>query len=178
MAETASIARPYSRAVFDLAHETQAYDAWQLALDNLVVISEDDDFIKLSNDPKISSSQLTDLLLSLSASSLPAGGENLLKLLVSNDRLDAVADIRDQYQELVAKAQSAITAEVTTARALTEQQKTALSSALNERLGLQVSIEETVDETLLGGAVIKAGDLVIDGSAKGRIEKLSSALKR
>ena len=90
----------------------------------------------------------------------------------------ALSDIKRQYEQLVAQAEAKINAQVTTAMALSNAQKDALASALEKRLGLQVELEEIIDGSLIGGAIVKAGDLVIDGSAKGRIEKLSTALAR
>jgi F-type H+-transporting ATPase subunit delta len=79
---------------------------------------------------------------------------------------------------LVAKAKKLVNAQVITAKALSAEQKKSLAVALEAKLGLKVTIEETVDTSLMGGAIVKAGDLVIDGSAKGRIEKLTTALMR
>lgn len=109
---------------------------------------------------------------------LPEGGGNFLNLLVNNDRISVLSDIEQQFGELVAKAQASVNAQVITAIALSESQKSSLATALEQRLGLKVNLQESVDADLVGGAIIKAGDLVIDGSAKGRIEKLTSALMR
>ena len=130
------------------------------------------------SDPRVSSSKVSDLLIDLSKDTLPEGGTNLINLLVQNDRLSALPDIANQYSDLVAKAKATINAQVRSAMALTEEQKSSLSSALEARLGMKVELEETIDTSLVGGAIIKAGDLVIDGSAKGRIEKLTTALLR
>ncbi|MCL4131698.1 UNVERIFIED_CONTAM: hypothetical protein GTU68_042510 [Idotea baltica] len=178
MADNASIARPYAKAVFDLAQETNSFSEWSTALVQLAAISNDEDFSTLVNDPRIEDSRIADLLVDLGKESLPEGGANLVTLLVKNGRVGALADIEEQFNELVAKAQSSINAQVTTAMALTEDQKSSLASALEARLGLKVKLEETVDTNLVGGAIVKAGDLVIDGSAKGRIEKLTTALLR
>jgi len=148
MADNASIARPYAKAVFDLAH------------------------------PRVNGDKVAELLTDLAKDSLPEGGANLVNLLVQNDRLDALADIQQQYVELVAKANALVNAQVITAKALTDDQKSSLAAALETRLGMKVELEETVDTDLVGGAIIKAGDLVIDGSAKGRIEKMTTALMR
>jgi len=174
----ASIARPYAKAVFDLALESNAFDAWSTALEQLAVISDDADFSALVSDPRVDGAKVAELLTDLAKDSLPDGGANLINLLVQNDRLDTLADINQQYTDLVAKAKALVNAEVITARPLTDDQKSSLASALEQRLGLKVELEETVDADLVGGAIIKAGDLVIDGSAKGRIEKLTTALMR
>ncbi|MBX2849843.1 MAG: F0F1 ATP synthase subunit delta [Acidiferrobacterales bacterium] len=178
MSDNASIARPYAQAVFDLAQETNSFNEWSGALAQLAAISHDEDFSALVSDPRIENDRVTDLLVDLGKDSLPEGGANLVTLLVKNGRVGALADIEEQFSALVAKAQSSVNAHVTTAMALTEDQKASLASALEARLGLKVKLEETVDASLVGGAIVKAGDLVIDGSAKGRIEKLTTALMR
>lgn len=178
MADNASIARPYAKAVFDLAQETDSFESWTDALSQLSAISNDDTLSALVNDPRVESSKIADLLIDLAKESLPEGGTNFVNLLVQNNRLETLVDIEQQFGDLVAKAKASINAEVITAMALTEDQKSSLSSALEARLGLKVSIEETVDASLVGGAIVKAGDLVIDGSARGRIEKLTTALLR
>lgn len=178
MADNASIARPYAKAVFDLAQETGSYESWTAALEQLSAISQDDDFNALVQDPRVDDQKTAELMIDLAKDALPEGGANLVNLLVQNDRLAALTDVQQQYGDLVAKAQASVNAEVITAMALTDDQKSSLAAALEKRLGLKVQLEETVDANLVGGAVIKAGDLVIDGSAKGRIEKLTTALMR
>ncbi len=178
MADNASIARPYAKAVFDLAHESGSHESWSTALEQLAVISNDADFSALVSDPRVNADKVTELLTDLAKDSLPEGGANLVSLLVQNDRLDALADISQQYGDLVAKANALVNAQVITAKALTDDQKSSLAAALETRLGMKVELEETVDADLVGGAIIKAGDLVIDGSAKGRIEKMTTALMR
>jgi len=178
MADNASIARPYAKAVFDLAQETNSFDEWSSALENLAAISQDDAFIALVNDPRVEGSKTAELLADVAKDSLPEGGTNLINLLVQNDRVLALADIKQQYGDLVAKAKAIVNAKVTTALPLTSDQKSSLQAALETRLGMKVEIDESVDASLVGGAIIQAGDLVIDGSAQGRIEKLTSALMR
>ncbi|MFT6034032.1 MAG: F-type H+-transporting ATPase subunit delta [Arenicella sp.] len=178
MADNASIARPYAKAVFDLAQQENAFDAWTTALEQLAVISNDADFNALVSDPRVEGVKVAELLTDLAKDSLPEGGANLIKLLVQNDRVQSLVDINQQYTDLVAKANALVNADVITAKPLTEDQKSSLAAALEKRLGLKVQLEETVDADLIGGAIIKAGDMVIDGSAKGRIEKLTTALMR
>ena len=178
MADNASIARPYAKAVFDLAQETNAFDAWSSALEQLALISQDESFRTLVADPRVDDSQVIELLTGIAQDNLPEGGTNFINMLVQNDRLLALPDIHQQFEAHVAKARAMVNADVVTARALTNDQRSALAAALQAKLGMQVELSETVDSSLIGGAIIKAGDLVIDGSAKGRIEKLSSVLMR
>ena len=178
MADTASIARPYAKAVFDLAQETSSFEGWSAALEQLAAISGDSGFSALVSDPRVEDSKITELLLDLTKDALPENGANLVNLLVQNGRLGALADIHQLYGDLVAKAQATVNAEVLTAMALSEDQKSSLSSALEVRLGMKVNLEETIDASLMGGAIVKAGDMVIDGSAKGRLQKLTTVLMR
>jgi F-type H+-transporting ATPase subunit delta len=178
MADNASTARPYAKAIFELAQESATFDGWSDAMAKISAIVGDESFTALASDPRVESARIADLLIELSQDVLPTGGDNFINLLVQNDRLGAVHDIAQQYSEMVAKAQASVNAEVITARALSDSQKANLEAALEQRLGLKVSLQESVDPSLIGGAIVKAGDLVIDGSARGRIEKLTSALLR
>jgi F-type H+-transporting ATPase subunit delta len=178
MASNASVARPYAQAVFELAGEAGTLGAWSEALAVLAAVASDESFALLLDDPRVDHGQVSDLLTELAADKLPEGGENFIRLLVRNDRVEALPDISRQYDLRVAEARKSVNAEVITAWALSEEQKTRLSAALEIRLGCSVTLEETIDKQLLGGAVLKAGDLVIDGSAAGRIRKLATNLAR
>ena len=176
MADNASIARPYAKAVFDLATEANQHDDWTNALDVLATIASDNDFVDVVASPQVKAEQLEELVIGIVGDKLPDGGNNFVKLLAQNERLEVLPDVQQQYALLLAESRKSIEAEVLTARPLSDEQKTKLTEALQIRLGVTVSIIETVDESLVGGAIVKAGDLVIDGSAKGRVEKLAIAL--
>jgi F-type H+-transporting ATPase subunit delta len=178
MASSASVARPYAQAVFELAGETEGLDAWADCLAMLSAVASNADFAAILEDPRVDDDQISNLLTGLVADRLPEGGENFIRLLVRNDRVEVLPDISKQYDLRVAEARKSINAEVVTAQALSDEQKENLSSSLASRLGCTVTLTESVDAGLLGGAVVKAGDLVIDGSAAGRIRKLAINLAR
>ena len=178
MADNAALARPYAKAVFDIAQQSNAFDDWAHALESLASISLNEQFNALLSDPRVGTQQLVDLLTDLNKDALPDGGTNFINLLAQNNRLGVLADISAQYTELVAKAKALVNAQVISALALSDEQKAAITEALEQRLNMQVALSETVDAQLIGGAIIKAGDLVIDGSAQGRIEKLTSVLMK
>ena len=136
MADNATIARPYAKAVFDYAQESNSFDEWTTALDQLAVISVDESFSAVVNDPRVEDSKVTQLLIDLSKDVLPAGGTNFITLLVQNERLDSLQDVQQQYADLVANAKAIVTADVTTAIALSEDQKSSLIQALEQRLSL------------------------------------------
>lgn len=176
MADNASIARPYAKAVFDLATESGNQDAWNVALESLAIIAQDEAFGNALNSPQIKPEQLEELVLGVLGKKIPEGANNFIKLLAQNGRLETLQDLQQQYALLLAESRKSIEAEVLTARPLSVDQKLNLTDALQTRLGVTVSLLETVDESLVGGAIVKAADLVIDGSAKGRVEKLTIAL--
>ena len=176
MADNASIARPYAKAVFDLATENSNQDDWAATLESLAAIAQDEEFGKAVSSPQVTAEQLEELVLGVLGKKIPTGGDNFIKLLAQNGRLESLPEVQQQYALLLAESRKSIEAEVLTARPLSADQKSNLTEALQTRLGVSVSIVETIDESLVGGAIVKAGDLVIDGSAKGRVEKLAIAL--
>ena len=99
-----------------------------------------------------------------------------LALLAENNRLQLLDEIAVNFEELREEAEQVMTADVTSARALTAEQEKNISVALKKRLGRDVTLNVDVDESLLGGAIIRAGDLVIDGSALGKLNRLANAI--
>lgn len=178
MAGTSSLARPYARAVFELAQESKDFKSWSQALAFLAALVSDESIQDLINNPRVEQERLEELFDDLCGDRVPEGGRNLLRLMMANDRLPLTPDVAAQYEILRAEAEGTVEAEVRTAKPISDEQRTQLSRALEKRLGRKVNLTVHEDDTLLGGAVIRAGDLIIDGSAKGRLEKLASALQR
>lgn len=178
MAGTSSLARPYARAVFELAQESKDLKSWSEALAFLAALMSDESIQALVNNPRVEQERLQELFDDLCADRVPEGGRNLLRLMMANDRLLLMPDVAAQYERLRSEAEGSVDAEVRSAKPMSDEQKTQLSKALEKRLGRKINMTVHEDATLLGGAVIRAGDLVIDGSAKGRLEKLASALQR
>lgn len=178
MAGTSSLARPYAQAVFELARESNDYKSWSKALAFLAALVEDKKVQDLISNPRVERERLLDLFNELCGDRLPDRGRNLLRLMAQNSRLLVLPDVAAQYEVMRAEAEGTIDAQVRSAKPLSDEQKKRLSEALEKRLGRKVNLTVMEDGSLLGGAVIHAGDLVIDGSAKGRLEKLASALQR
>jgi len=116
------------------------------------------------------------LLADIAGELMSDDARNFLALLAENNRLMLLTYIKVIFEELRAEAEQVITADVTTARALTPEQEKNISAALKKRLGRDVTLNSNVDESLLGGAIIRAGDLVIDGSALGKLNRLANAI--
>lgn len=178
MAGTSSLARPYARAVFELAQESKDLKAWSEALAFLAALVSDESIQGLINNPRVEQERLQALFDDLCGDRVPEGGRNLLRLMMANDRLLLMPDVAAQYELMRAEAEGSVEAEVRSAKPMSDEQQAQLAKALEKRLGRKVNMTVYEDDTLLGGAIIRAGDLVIDGSAKGRLEKLASALQR
>jgi F-type H+-transporting ATPase subunit delta len=176
MAETITIARPYAQAIFDLAQEQDELSGWSemLALGSAVV--SNDEMAALIENPNISKEQVIDLILDICGDALNDTGKNMIRVLANNHRLKVLPEIAELYEIERATAEGTIKAEVVSATSLTPEQQQSITSALKKRLGREVTLECKTDESLGGGAVIRAGDLVIDGSVVGKLERLASEL--
>lgn len=178
MAEKSTIARPYAQAVFELARDQQALDKWSTIMTNLSLVIQQPEMLQIIQSPDVASDRVIELIGGIIGDELDESGINLLKLLAENERLALVPEIAALYEAERSEAEGAIDAEVTSAHPLSEEQQTALSGALAKRLGREINLAASVDETLIGGAIIRAGDLVIDGSAIAQLGKMNRELMR
>ncbi len=176
MSEQSSLARPYAKAIFELARESNDFSNWSDQLDLLSVIASDPDMLNIAKEPAVSESQITDLILDVAGEQFDEQARNLVKLLVSNDRLAAAADINQQFVVMRDEAEQVIEAQLITASEVDESQKQKIEAALSSRLGKQIKLEALVDESLIGGAVVRAGDWVVDGSVKAQLQDLVGAI--
>ena len=176
MLENSTIARPYATAVFELAQETGQVEEWSAMLGLLGVLTSDKDMRQLITNPRVSRQQLQDLVFDVCGAGLSDLGRNLVKLLVGAGRLQYTANIKDQYEQMRAAAEGKVDVEVVTAYTLDEQQQDSIAEIMAGRLSKQVNIVTSVDESLIGGAIIRAGDSVIDASLRGRLTELRNEL--
>ncbi len=175
MAEKATIARPYARAAFGAARERGDFAAWSGVLAAGAAVAEARGARSLFGNPNVSAQALAELIAGIAAErgvKVSVEHRNFLALLAENGRLGCLPELAAQYEALRAEVENMIDVEVVSALPLSAQQQATLSAALAKRFKRQVRITETVDPTLVGGAVVRAGDLVIDGSLKGRLERL------
>ncbi len=183
MADNNTVARPYAQAVFDLAHEAGELATWSESLDVAAQLSADGQIANYLSDPAFSNEQRLDFLTGLFAkakATVLAGsdkkGTNFLRLLIENGRVAVLAEIAEHFEALKADVEGTVDVLVTSASPLSATQQKQISTMLEKRLGREVRIETEIDENLIGGAVIKAGDVVIDGSLRARLDGLSNAL--
>ncbi len=178
MSELTTAARPYARAVFEMAQEAGVLPQWsaQLAAMSAVVAAEGS--ASLLSHPRMTKEQKADVFAEIAGDALNDQGRNLLKVLAENDRFILVPEIASIFEEMKAEAEGAVEAEIVSAQAMTDDQQRTIAAALQKRLGREVKLVAKVDPSLMGGAVIRAGDLVIDGSIQSRLKDMKAALAR
>ncbi len=176
MPSQSNVARPYAQALFELALERDALSGWDDQIKLLAVVADDPAIVDLTRNPRISATQLSGLIIDVCGDRLDQEGKNLVRLLVRNNRVHAIRDIEQAYSARRADAEKVIVAQMTTAAPLDEDRQKQFAEALQSKLGRSVHLEFEVDEELIGGAVIRAGDRVIDGSVKAQLEQLGMAL--
>ncbi len=176
MSDLTNIARPYAQAVFELARDSNDFVGWGDQLSLLANIAADSNMVELLKNPAFGNDQQISLILDICGENISADAVNLIKLLVRNDRVNVLPDIAEVYAEKRAEAESVIEADMITATPIDDIQRQAFSTALQSKLGRSVKLNFEVDEDLIGGAVIRAGDWVVDGSVKAQLEQLVGAV--
>jgi F-type H+-transporting ATPase subunit delta len=183
MADNNTVARPYATAIFELANEAGKLAAWSESLLIAGQLLADKALVEYLGNPAFSDAKRLEFLAGLFAKAgakLLAGkddhGTNFLKVLLENDRTAVMPEISTHFEALKANVENTVEATVTSATKLSSKQIAEIGAALKARLGRDVRIETAIDENLIGGAVIRAGDVVIDGSLRARLQGLATAL--
>jgi F-type H+-transporting ATPase subunit delta len=176
MAELQTLARPYAKAVFELAKETGSYQSWSEQLAAIALAVAQPAVAQLIGHPAVGKAELANAIAAALGSVITQQGRALLQLLVDNERLVAAAELSAEYELLRAQAESRIGVEITTAAPVAPEQQSLLSAAIGKRLNRAVDVQWSTDESLVAGAVIRAGDLVIDGSFSGELDRLRASL--
>ena len=176
MAELTTIARPYAQAIFELAQATDRFKAWSEMLAFAAAVSQDEHMKLAIDSTRFTRPQLAALFAEVCGDQLDEQGRNLVRTLAENRRLALLPEIAAVYEVLRAEAERSIDAQVLSAYPVTGAQQQTIAAALAKRLGRTVRLHISTDKSLLGGAIIRAGDLVIDGSVRGRLAKLASAM--
>lgn len=173
MAEKATIARPYAKAAFASARQHHAFDRWSTVLATASSVVQDERVARLLTNPSVTPEQLSGLIADISGDSMTEQTRNFLSTLASNRRLALLPEIAAMFETLRAEAENTADVQVVSAVKLDDAQKQRLAAALKKRLKREVRLHCEVDESLLGGAIVRAGDFVIDGSLKARLDRLA-----
>ena len=176
MSELTTVARPYAKAAFDFAVEAKAMDNWLSQLAFAAEVAQDETIIGyISGGASVEQAQT--LFLNVCGEQVDSQGQNFLKVMAKNERLLVLPQVLEQFIELKAEFDQEVTVDVTSAVEVTAEQKTTLSAALEKRLARKVKLNCFVDVSIVSGLVIKAGDMVIDGSVKGKLNRLATTLQ-
>ena len=176
MSQALTLARPYARAAFSLARDAGALAGWSDALGFAARVAADPEVAALLGNPKLTTAAAVELLSPPSPAVDTDAFARFIGLLADNRRLPLLPEIAGLYDELRFEAERVVKARVTSATALPAGELDTIKAALRKRFGREVEVETAVDESLIGGAVIDAGDVVIDGSLRGKLGRLQAAL--
>lgn len=187
MAEITTIARPYAKAAFTHARAAQARDAagagqatalaqWGQMLSLAAAVVAEPKMAAFLARPQLTATQQADALIAVCGDQLNAAAGNFIRQLCGNRRIFVLAAIRDQFAKMVAELQKLGEITVVSAFPMSDAQTTKVTASLQQRFAQDVHVSVEVDSTLMGGIVVRFGDLVIDASVRGRLNKLASTL--
>jgi F-type H+-transporting ATPase subunit delta len=176
MSELTTIARPYAQAAFDYAVESKTIAQWQEMLIFAGEVAKNDSMKSLVTGA-VAAEKLAEIFNGVCGEQLDQQGQNFIKILAENGRLQVLPDIAVLFGQLKADFDKEIEVDVTSAVKLKKQQQTDLSKSLEKRLARKVKLNCSVDPELVAGVRIKAGDTVIDGSLRSKLNRLSDALQ-
>lgn len=176
MIELATLARPYAEAVFKRAKETKASGEWSDMLSLLAVVMQEESLSLAVDNPNVEREEFVRLLLDICEGQINEEGENFVRLLIANNRLDLIQHISRIYEDLRAEDEGYVDVKVKTAYSLSKKDQSNLSKSLEKHLDRDVRLQIEEDNSLIGGVWIRAGDTVIDGSVLGQLQQLSKRL--
>jgi F-type H+-transporting ATPase subunit delta len=176
MAEKATIARPYAKAAFESARAHKSYDPWSQTLAIAAGVVADERVARLLTNPRVKPADLINLIAEAAGGAIDQHIRNFLVTLAENRRLGLLPEIAAMYEHLRADVENVADVEVVSAAQLSDAQRDRLAAALKQRLRREVRLHCQVDASLIGGAIVRSGDFVIDGSLKARLERLASAM--
>ncbi|MEZ5594916.1 MAG: F0F1 ATP synthase subunit delta [Pseudomonadales bacterium] len=178
MAELSTVGRPYANAIFRLAKQGSQLGEWSRML-AVIAATADDPRVKLFLDsPETPNAVKAQRLGDICGEEVDDRGRRFLRVLAENDRLDLIAAVREQFEELKAQEEKILEVEVVSAFPVSSAEEQSLKQALERKYEKDVVLASRVDTSLIGGAIIRAGDTVIDGSLRGKLDKLAENLLR
>ena len=174
MAEKITLARPYAKAALEAARDSNAFSHWSEMLAAAATTVADERVVKLLSSPRVQPSDLVELIAQ--ASGADERGRNFLIALAQNRRLGVLPEVAAIYNELRAEIENISEVHVTSAVQLDDAQRARMAAALKKRFKREVSLHYALDASLIGGAIVRAGDFVIDGSLHARLERLATQI--
>ena len=176
MADLTTLARPYAKAAFEIARENNDLTNWSNMLSLAANVSSNNTVKSAISSPTLTADAQAAILVNLCGEELDQKGKNFISLLAENKRLTLLSEIAEIYEILRASEEKTIEVELTTAHETNPEVTEKLATALKNRLQREINLTSKVDASLIGGAVIRAGDTVIDSSVRGKLRKLAEAM--
>lgn len=177
MAELTTVARPYAKAAFEFARDKGSLADWSAQLALVASVAGNAEFAAYLSRPMLTSAQQAEALLKVAGDKINAEVSNFVTEVVNNKRIDALSAIAELFEAYRAEQEQSAGVTVASAYPLDDAQQSALAATLGQKLGRKVAIAEVnVDRSLIGGVIIRSGDLVIDASVRGKLNKLTATL--
>lgn len=176
MTEIATLARPYAEAAFKCAKQAGNTGEWSDSLQFLASVMQSADLLAVVDNPRVGKARISELLLDICQEHANDAAKNLLKLLVENDKLKLLPTIASLFEQLKANDEGYVNVELVSAYALNKSEQGKYVTMLEKLLNKKVNANVSVDKSLIGGIIAKAGDKVIDGSIRGQLHQLAKRL--
>lgn len=177
MIEPTTLARPYARAAFQFAVDNSVVDSWHQALLAVAAVVAEPSVAKVLDDPATTAPQRAATVVTVLGDDIPAGVAEFVSVMAENHRLGLSGEVARLFAELRSALDAAANVTLTSAFDVADATVEQLAASLTAKLGKTVDMTVETDASLIGGAIIRAGDMVIDGSVRGRLHKLATALK-
>ena len=176
MAELSTLARPYAKAAFEYAVAANELSAWSTQLMLAAAVSQASNIQNVLSSPSLTTAEQADKFIAVCGEEISSHMQNFIRVLAENKRLALLPQIASLYDEFKANREKSVDVEVSTAFDLDESLQAKLAQALTKQLDRDVNLQAVVDKSLLGGVIIRAADVVIDGSVRGRLNKLAETM--
>ncbi|WP_435275364.1 F0F1 ATP synthase subunit delta [Psychrobium sp. nBUS_13] len=176
MAEFTTIARPYAKAAFDFAVESNNVDSWLEMITFMGQIVSEDAVVSMLK-ATTAASDAADLMIKLGGEQLNENGHNFVKVMAQNERLLVLPEVSVLFAQFYDEYNKQVDADVTSATELNDAQQADLAASLEKRLARKVKLNVSIDKSLVAGVIIRVEDLLIDGSVRGKLERLGNQLQ-
>ncbi|AUG98792.1 F0F1 ATP synthase subunit delta [Pectobacteriaceae bacterium CE70] len=176
MSEFVTVARPYAKAAFDFAVESQSVDHWQQMLTFVAEVARNEHIAELLSGA-VAPQTMAKTFIAVCGDELDDACQNLIRVMAENGRLSVLSEVLAQFVQHRAELESTVDVDVISAAALNEQQLSKIAAAMEQRLSRKVKLNCKIDKSVIAGVIIRAGDMVIDGSIRGRLERLTDVLQ-
>jgi len=176
MAENVTIARPYAEAAFKQADGAGALGPWSEAIERMAIAASDSQMLDLINDPKLGEDKLAELFVGV-VGDLDDTQKNFVRVLVENERLQVLPEIRDLFVALKNEREGTLDADIVSAFELDDATLKTLTQTLEAKFNTKLNVSVSVNPELIGGVTVTVGDDVIDASVRGKLANMAAALK-